>query len=31
MLKGHGFTKVWPLKGGTAEWVEADYPVEPKD
>jgi rhodanese-related sulfurtransferase len=25
-----GFGKVYALKGGWKEWVDADFPVEPK-
>jgi rhodanese-related sulfurtransferase len=25
-----GFGKVYALKGGLKEWVDADFPVEPK-
>jgi len=25
-----GYTKVFALKGGWGEWVDAKYPVEPK-
>jgi 3-mercaptopyruvate sulfurtransferase SseA len=30
-MKMRGFTKVYYLKGGWAEWVAAKYPTEPKD
>jgi rhodanese-related sulfurtransferase len=31
MLRDHGLTDVWPLKGGIEAWEEAGLPVEEKD
>jgi rhodanese-related sulfurtransferase len=30
MLSKRNFTKVYALKGGWYEWLNAGYPVEPK-